>query len=178
MLALVVLGKSISLAFLLVSFTGRLLWGLPSSFTSPGWTIPPFSAPTQLQDFCTWLCWTLWGLHGPLSQPVQVSLYGILSLQPVNCSTQFGVIRKFWAWIPLSMSPKWMLNTASPSIDPWETQLVTSLHLSIEPWTATLHLTYQPIPCSLSGPSITSMPLHLKRRMSRGTVPNALHKFK
>jgi len=64
---------------------------------------------------------------------VQVPLNGISSFYHINCTVYFSVVCK------LAVGA---INPATQVVhtDPWETLVVTSLHLDTEPLTATLWL--------------------------------------
>jgi len=133
-------------------------------------------APTQVQDPALGLVEPHEVHTAPLLDLVQVPLDGMLSFWLVNCTAQLGVICKLAeGTLSLTMSLMKILNNSGPSMDPWGTALVTSIHLDIKPLTTTLwlrpsnqfliHQTVHP-----SNPYLSS----LERRMLWGTVSKAL----
>ena len=55
-----------------------------------------------------------------------------------------------------------MLKSTDPKTDPWETLLVTSLHMDIESVTIPLSTDFQTIPYPLTSPPLKSVPLQFR----------------
>ena len=78
-----------------------------------------------------------WAHFSSLSRSLHIaSLHPSTSSAPLSMVSYANLLRVHS--IPLSMSPTKMLNSTSPSTDPWRTWLITGLYLNSELLTATL----------------------------------------